>query len=124
MARGGWRWCTAKHRQASSGHSRGWTRSAAGTTRGGGCTPARREALCVIGEEGLERRVERHCLHAAALSAGLEAFGLQLFAQAGHRVPSVVTVHAPNGVSASAVRNRLLAEFNLEIACGLGAYAD
>jgi alanine-glyoxylate transaminase/serine-glyoxylate transaminase/serine-pyruvate transaminase len=85
---------------------------------------ALREALYMIGEEGLQRRVERHCLHAAALSAGLEAFGLQLFAHAAHRVPSVVTVSAPNGVSASAVRNRILAEFHLEIACGLGAYAD
>ncbi len=85
---------------------------------------ALREALRIIGEEGLDNRLARHCLHAMALRAGLEALGLRQFADAAHRVPSVVTVLAPHGVSAVAVRGILLEEFNLEISCGLGAYAD
>jgi alanine-glyoxylate transaminase/serine-glyoxylate transaminase/serine-pyruvate transaminase len=82
------------------------------------------EALRIVEEEGLVNRLNRHCLHAAALRAGLEGLGLRQFADAGHRVSSVVTVLAPNGVSAAAVRNMLLDEFNLEISCGLGEYAD
>jgi len=75
-------------------------------------------------EEGLQRRLERHCLHAAALRAGLEALGLELFAHPAHRVSSVTTVLAPAGVSSTAVKGALLEEFNLEIAAGLGEYAD
>lgn len=85
---------------------------------------ALREALRLVCEEGLHNRVQRHCLHAAALGAGLEALGLRQFADAAHRLPSVVTVLAPSGVSAIAVRNALLDEFNLEISCGLGDYVD
>jgi alanine-glyoxylate transaminase/serine-glyoxylate transaminase/serine-pyruvate transaminase len=85
---------------------------------------ALQEALRIIGEEGLDNRLARHCLHATALRAGLEALGLHQFADAAHRVPSVVTVLAPEAISALAVRLILLEEFNLEISCGLGAYAD
>jgi len=82
------------------------------------------EALSLIVEEGLQRRLERHCLHAAALRAGLEALGLDLFAHPAHRVSSVTTVLAPAGASSTAVKAALLEEFNLEIAAGLGEYAD
>jgi alanine-glyoxylate transaminase / serine-glyoxylate transaminase / serine-pyruvate transaminase len=82
------------------------------------------EALQLIAEEGMERRLERHCVHAAALRAGLEAFGLELFAHPAHRLPSVTTVVAPPGISSLAVRAALLEEFNVEIAGGLGEYAD
>jgi len=85
---------------------------------------ALQEALRIIGEEGLDNRLARHCLHATALRAGLEALGLRQFADPAHRVPSVVTVLAPDGISALAVRSALLQEFNLEISCGLGDYAD
>jgi alanine-glyoxylate transaminase / serine-glyoxylate transaminase / serine-pyruvate transaminase len=82
------------------------------------------EALQLIAEEGLERRLERHCAHAAALRAGLEALGLELFADPAHRLPSVTTVLAPLGISAAAVRATLLAEYDIEIAAGLGEYTD
>jgi alanine-glyoxylate transaminase/serine-glyoxylate transaminase/serine-pyruvate transaminase len=85
---------------------------------------ALREALRIIAEEGLDNRLQRHCVHAAALQAGVEALGLQLFADPAHRLASVITVLAPTGVSATAARNMLLDEFNLEISCGLGEYAD
>jgi alanine-glyoxylate transaminase/serine-glyoxylate transaminase/serine-pyruvate transaminase len=82
------------------------------------------EALRLIDQEGLEPRFARHCLHAAALGAGLEALGLRRFADPAHRVPSVVTVLAPPEISALAVRSELLEELNLEISAGLGDYAD
>src|SRR5438105_2768527 len=85
---------------------------------------ALQEALRIVAEEGLDNRLARHCQHAAALRAGLDALGLCQFAHAAHRVASVVTVLAPDGISATEVRNTLLDEFNLEISCGLGDYAD
>lgn len=85
---------------------------------------ALQEALCIVVEEGLDNRLARHCLHATALRAGLEALGLRQFADPAHRLPSVVTVLAPPDVSARAVRGMLLEDFNLEISCGLGDYTD
>jgi alanine-glyoxylate transaminase/serine-glyoxylate transaminase/serine-pyruvate transaminase len=85
---------------------------------------ALREALRIVLEEGLSARIERHCLHAAALSAGVEALGLSQFACDGYRMPSVVTMLAPEGVSARAVRQHLLEQLNLEISLGLGAHAS
>ena len=82
------------------------------------------EALRVIEEEGLQERFARHCLHASALSAGLEAMGLPQFAAPGYRVPSVVAIKAPPCVSALAVRRQLIDELNLEISAGLGDHAD
>ena len=85
---------------------------------------ALREALRIICEEGLDERLARHARHAQALRAGLEALGLRLFAEPQHRLVPVTTVLAPPGVSAAAVREVLLEEFNLEISGGLGEYAD
>jgi alanine-glyoxylate transaminase / serine-glyoxylate transaminase / serine-pyruvate transaminase len=79
-----------------------------------------REALRLILEEGLEARIERHRRHARALHAGLEAMGLRLFAQEGHRLPSLTTVWIPEGTDDAAARGTLLREFNLEIGGGLG----
>jgi alanine-glyoxylate transaminase/serine-glyoxylate transaminase/serine-pyruvate transaminase len=85
---------------------------------------ALREALRLILEEGLNARFARHALHATALRAGLDALGLRQFAAPAHRLTSVVTVLAPDGLSAAAVRNTLLEDYNLEISGGLGEYAD
>jgi alanine-glyoxylate transaminase/serine-glyoxylate transaminase/serine-pyruvate transaminase len=82
------------------------------------------EALRIVQEEGLEARYVRHCLHAAALSAGVAALGLEELALPGYRLPSVLTVMAPDGVSGRAVRKQLLDELNLEISIGLGEDAD
>ncbi len=82
------------------------------------------EALRLVIEEGLEARFARHCLHSSALSAGIAALGLEQFAVAEHRVPSVVTVLAPEGVSARAIRMQLLDSLNVEVSVGLGEYAD
>jgi alanine-glyoxylate transaminase / serine-glyoxylate transaminase / serine-pyruvate transaminase len=82
------------------------------------------EALMLIAEEGVDERLARHRLHAAALSAGLAALGLRQFADPAYRLASVATVLAPAGVAAGRVREVLVDEFNLDIAGGLGEYAD
>lgn len=78
------------------------------------------EALLLVAEEGLQARFARHLRHARALSAGLEAMGLRLFAQEGHRLPSLTTVWIPDGADDATTRGALLNEFNLEIGGGLG----
>ena len=78
------------------------------------------EALRVVMEEGLEQRWLRHRRNAAALHAGLDALGLELAAQQGHRLPQLTTVAVPAGVDEARVRAELLQQFNIEIAAGLG----
>jgi alanine-glyoxylate transaminase/serine-glyoxylate transaminase/serine-pyruvate transaminase len=79
-----------------------------------------REALRLVAEEGLAARIARHSANAAALYAGLAAMGLELFAQEGHRLPTLTTVRVPTGCDEPALRATLLNEFNLEIGGGLG----
>ncbi len=78
------------------------------------------EALALIADEGIEARVQRHLKHGSALQAGLEAMGLKLHAQEGHRLSSLTTVRIPPEVDDVRVRQRLLNEFSIEIGGGLG----
>jgi len=79
------------------------------------------EALVMVVEEGLEARIQRHIRNGSALQAGLEAMGLKLHAQAGHRLSTLTTVRIPEGVDDLRVRQRLLNEFGIEIGGGLGS---
>ena len=81
---------------------------------------ALREALRLVQEEGLEACFARHRLNQQALVAGLEAMGLELLVPEEYRLPSLTTVRIPAGVEEARVRSRLLKEFNVEIAGGLG----
>lgn len=81
------------------------------------------QALAVVLEEGLEKRWERHRLHAGALVAGLRAIGCRPFAQEGHRLPMLTSVRIPAGVDDGRVRGRLLEEHGIEIGGGLGELA-
>ncbi|MEW6355814.1 MAG: alanine--glyoxylate aminotransferase family protein [Planctomycetota bacterium] len=83
---------------------------------------ALREALCIIHEEGLENRFARHMRNHKALVAGLEATGLRLFAQEGHRLPMLNAVEILDGVDDVRVRKALLNEHNIEIGGGLGKF--
>ena len=82
---------------------------------------ALREALRIVLEEGLETRIVRHRRHAEALWAGVEAMGLQLHAQEGHRLPSLTTVRVPEGIDEMTLRRALLQEHNIEVGGGIGA---
>jgi alanine-glyoxylate transaminase/serine-glyoxylate transaminase/serine-pyruvate transaminase len=81
---------------------------------------ALREALRLVHEEGLAARFARHRTNHEALAAGLEAIGLGLAAQAGHRLWMLNSVTIPDGVEDAAVRRRLLGEHGIEIGGGLG----
>jgi alanine-glyoxylate transaminase/serine-glyoxylate transaminase/serine-pyruvate transaminase len=82
---------------------------------------ALREALRLVAEEGLEARFTRHSRHATLLWAGLEEMGLKPFVPLAWRLPSLTTVEIPASVEDEAkVRQRLLNEYNIEIAGGLG----
>jgi alanine-glyoxylate transaminase/serine-glyoxylate transaminase/serine-pyruvate transaminase len=81
---------------------------------------ALREALRLVVEEGLPARYDRHRLHHRALAAGLEAMGLSLAAQPGHRLPMLNAVSVPDGVAEDVVRGNLLEHHGIEIGAGLG----
>lgn len=83
---------------------------------------ALREALRLVYEEGLEKRFERHRAHAKLLWEGLETLGLELHVPLSRRLPTLTTVLIPEGVDEAAIRRRLLQEYNIEIAGGLGAF--
>jgi len=83
---------------------------------------ALREALRLVYEEGLKKRFERHRANAVLLWEGLEALGLQPHVPMDHRLPTLTTVLIPEGTDDSTIRRRLLDEYNIEIAGGLGAF--
>ncbi|MGI8901175.1 MAG: pyridoxal-phosphate-dependent aminotransferase family protein [Nocardioides sp.] len=74
--------------------------------------------------EGLESVWVRHEEAGRMLQAGLEAMGLELFAQEGHRLPQLTTVRVPDGVDSAAVRTLLLERHGIEIGGGAGELAS
>ncbi|MDR7518327.1 MAG: alanine--glyoxylate aminotransferase family protein [Armatimonadota bacterium] len=87
------------------------------------CAPlvcALHEALRLVAAESLEARVERHWRNARALWQGLAAMGLQVLADEPSRSPTITAVRIPDGVGDVQVRSRLLREYGIEIAGGLG----
>jgi len=82
---------------------------------------ALREALRLVAEEGIEERWERHRRVASALKDGVEAMGLEMNAPEEYWLPSLNAVRIPDGVDDAAVIDRLIEEYDLEIAGGLGA---
>jgi alanine-glyoxylate transaminase/serine-glyoxylate transaminase/serine-pyruvate transaminase len=83
---------------------------------------ALREALRLIHEEGIEERCARHRANAKMLWQGLEAMGLQPVVPVEYRPPSLTTVWIPDGVDDISIRQRLLQEYNIAIAGGLGDF--
>jgi alanine-glyoxylate transaminase/serine-glyoxylate transaminase/serine-pyruvate transaminase len=84
---------------------------------------ALREALLMVEEEGLDKRIARHERNHHALVAGLEAMGLSLLPPVGERLWTLNTIRVPAGVDEAAVRRTLLTTFNLEVGAGLGPLA-
>ena len=81
---------------------------------------ALREALRLVAEEGIEERWARHRDVAGDLKAGLQEMGLEMNAAEEYWLPSLNAVRVPDGVDDGAVIDHLLAEYDLEIASGLG----
>lgn len=86
-------------------------------------TYALHEALKLLEEEGLETRWKRTQETAAHLYASLEELGLKLVVAESDRLPTLTTVFAPEGVNEAEVRGRLMTDYGIEIAGGLGAFA-
>ncbi len=82
-----------------------------------------REALRLVAEEGLEERWARHQANAELLWQGLADLGLECHVAREYRLSSLTTVRVPPGVDARQVTTRLLQEYNIEIANGLGQLA-
>lgn len=81
---------------------------------------ALREALRLIHEEGLEARFARHRGHAEQLWVGLEALGFTMHVPLEYRLPPLSTPRLPDGLDELKIRKQLLADYNVEIAGGLG----
>jgi alanine-glyoxylate transaminase/serine-glyoxylate transaminase/serine-pyruvate transaminase len=83
--------------------------------------------LGVLLDEGLEAVQARHASCGKFLQDGLEELGLELFAQAGHRLPQLTTVrvpdHLPGGMSEADCRRLLLSRYDIEIGSGAGPLA-
>jgi alanine-glyoxylate transaminase / serine-glyoxylate transaminase / serine-pyruvate transaminase len=78
------------------------------------------EGLRMVHEQGLEHLWAKHQANARILWDGLEAMGLELFVPERQRLVSLTTVKVPDGGNEAEVRARLLCEYNIEIAGGLG----
>ncbi|MCC5950682.1 MAG: alanine--glyoxylate aminotransferase family protein [Acidimicrobiia bacterium] len=84
--------------------------------------------LGVVLDEGLEAGWARHEACGTALQDGLEARGLELFAEAGHRLPQLTSVRIPagrlaDGLDEATARRRLLERWGIEVGGGLGPVA-
>lgn len=78
------------------------------------------EGLRLIIEEGLENLWARHLENAHLLWEGLHDLGFELFIPEEIRLPSLTTVKVPDNIDEVGVRKKLLSEYNIEIAGGLG----
>lgn len=81
------------------------------------------ESLVIVKEEGLENSWARHARNHAAFAAGIEALGLGFVVDEEFRLPQLNTVSFPSTIDDAALRNALLADYDLEIGSGLGALA-
>jgi alanine-glyoxylate transaminase / serine-glyoxylate transaminase / serine-pyruvate transaminase len=83
---------------------------------------AMHEALCIVLEEGLPARWQRHMNAHRALKTGLESLGLKYVADPAHQLPTLNAVLTPPGVDEAAGRKRLINEFGIEVGAGLGEF--
>ncbi len=84
--------------------------------------------LGVILEEGLANTQARHQECGDMLHEGLQKMGLELFAEEGHRLPELTSVHIPldrlpRDQDEADVRRYLLSRYGIEIGGGLGPVA-
>ncbi|NQE62543.1 alanine--glyoxylate aminotransferase family protein [Caulobacter sp. RHG1] len=84
---------------------------------------AARECARIVLEEGLETRFARHKQAGAAMVAGIEALGLQVYGDQAHKMTNVTGVIAPSGVDYDRVKARMRTEFEIEIGAAFGPLA-
>ncbi|HDL8090537.1 TPA: alanine--glyoxylate aminotransferase family protein [Yersinia enterocolitica] len=81
---------------------------------------AARECARVMLEEGLDNGIARHALHGAALLAGIQGMGLDVFGDLKHRMNNVLGVVIPAGIHGEQVRQLMLNDFGIEIGTSFG----
>ncbi len=79
-----------------------------------------RECARLLVAEGLDAAVERHRLHGAAMLAGVQGLGLDVFGDLDHRMNNVVAVVIPDGVDGDGARAAMLDDFGIEIGTSFG----
>ena len=79
-----------------------------------------RECARIVLEEGLQDRFARHDRAGRAVTAGIEAMGLQTFGDKRHKMANVTGVVIPLGVDGEAVRARMREDFSIEIGSSFG----
>jgi alanine-glyoxylate transaminase / serine-glyoxylate transaminase / serine-pyruvate transaminase len=80
-------------------------------------------ALRLVLEEGMEDRWRRHAEVGAELLNALEQRGFRPVPPEGYRMPQLAAVWLPDGFEDRPNRERLLDEFGIEVAGGLGEFA-
>lgn len=81
---------------------------------------AARECARVILEEGLDNTIARHRLHGAAMLAGIQGMGLEVFGDLDNRMNNVLGVVIPPQVHGEQVRQMMLNDFAIEIGTSFG----
>lgn len=81
---------------------------------------AARECARVLLGEGREEVIDRHRVAGAAMLAGVQALGLEVFGDVAHKMNNVVAVEIPEGVPGEAVRAAMLDDFGIEIGTSFG----
>jgi alanine-glyoxylate transaminase / serine-glyoxylate transaminase / serine-pyruvate transaminase len=84
---------------------------------------ALREGLAAIMEEGAAQRFARHQRNHQDFVRRIEAMGLSMHVAEGRRIATLNTVRVPDGANDAEVRQRLLADHDIEIAGGFGPLA-
>ncbi len=78
------------------------------------------EALTMVLEEGLDKRIERHRACAAAFYAGLSAMGFSPFARENARSNLVIAINYLQGMQDKIFRDLLSQQFRVLVAGGFG----
>ncbi len=79
------------------------------------------EALQLLMEEGLTKRIERHYKHAQQFYDGFEAMGLQILPESNLRSKTVIAVKDPPAIEDKKIRDLLNQRYGVVIAGGMGS---
>ncbi|MFQ5997826.1 MAG: pyridoxal-phosphate-dependent aminotransferase family protein [Candidatus Bathyarchaeia archaeon] len=81
---------------------------------------ALKEAIAMLREEGLVKRIRRHKICANALYTAFENLGLQCFAEKRFRSQTVLAINGPVGISEEKFREKLKKKHGVAVASGMG----
>jgi len=80
------------------------------------------EALCIVLEEGLSARWQRHAETHTLLKGKLESMNISCLPDSLHELPMLNAVATPEGIDEGIIRKKLLLDYSIEIGGGLGEY--